>query len=101
MEMTFKSMLDKYVLVSLDEITMYSKSAIDYFGHMRKFFIKCRDFGMSLNPRKCLFSTNRGNLFRHIMSGDGLESDPKRVKPILSLPLPHHKKRIVEFPWQD
>ena len=35
MEMTFKSILENFVLVYLDDITMYSKNAIDHFGHLR------------------------------------------------------------------
>ena len=33
----------------------------------------------------------------HIVSGDGLLIDPKRIKEILSLPLPHHKKGSQSF----
>ncbi len=35
MEMIFKSMLEKFLLVYLDDITMYLKGAIDHFGHLR------------------------------------------------------------------
>ena len=92
MEMAFKPMLEKFVLVYLDEIKMYSKNVVDHFGHLRQVFIKCREFGVSLNPRKCVFTTNKGKILGHIVLGDDLTIDPERVKEILCLPLPHHKK---------
>ena len=87
-------MLEKFVLVYLDDITMYSKNATNRFGHLRQVFIKCREFGVSLNPSKCVFATNKGNLLGHIILGDGLTTGLERVKAILSLPLPNHKKGL-------
>ena len=58
MEMAFKSMLEKFVLVYLDDIIVYSKNMAYHFGHLRKVFIKCREYGVSVNPSKCVFSTN-------------------------------------------
>ena len=52
---------------------------------------------MSLNPSKCVFATNKGKLLGHIVLGDGLTINPKRVKAMLSLPLPHHKKGLESF----
>ena len=65
MEMEFKSMLEKLVLVYLDDIIVYSKKASDHFGHLRQDFIKCREFDMSQNPNKCVFATNRGKFMGH------------------------------------
>ncbi len=49
---------------------------------------------MSLNPKKCVFSTDQGKLLGHIVLRYGLTIDPKRVEAILSLPLPTHKKGL-------
>ena len=56
--MTFKNMLEKFVLVYLDDITLYSKNETNHFGHFKKGFIKCKEYGVLLNPRKCVFATN-------------------------------------------
>ena len=95
MEMAFKPMLEKFVLIYLDDIIV--KNAADYFGHLRQVFIKCRKFGVPLNLSKCVFDTNRGKLLGHIILGDGLTIDPERVKEILALTLPNHKKGLQSF----
>ena len=48
MEMAFKNMIERFVLVYLDDIIVYSKNVEDYFGHLRQVFITCREFGVSL-----------------------------------------------------
>lgn len=35
MEMVFKGMLEIFVLVYLDDITIFSKHAVDHFDHLR------------------------------------------------------------------
>ena len=95
--MAFKRLIDQFVLVYLDDTTMYSKDVDDHFDHLRQVFIRCREFGVSLNPSKCVFDTNQGKLLGHIVAKDGLTIDPKRTKAILGLPLPKHKKGQQSF----
>lgn len=85
--MAFKNMIEKFVLVYLDDIIVYSKSVIDHFDHLRQVFLRCREYGVSLNPSKCVFPTNQGKLLGYIVSKDGLTIDPKRTKAILYLSL--------------
>ena len=44
--------------------------------------LKCRRFGISLNPTKIIFTVNSGKLLGHIISKDGIKIDPKRVNAI-------------------
>jgi hypothetical protein len=44
----------------------------------------------------CFFS-NEGKLLGHIVSKDGIRIDAERVKAILDLPLPSHKKGLQSF----
>ena len=59
----------------LDEIIVYSKNVLDQFGHLKQVFIKCMEYGVSLNLRKYVFVTNQGKLLGHILSRDGLTID--------------------------
>lgn len=97
MEMAFKKLIDKFVLVYLDDIIVYSKNVEDHFNHLRQVFLRCREFGVSLNPAKCVFATSQGKLLGHIVSEDGQTIDPKRTKATLALPLPKHKKGLQSF----
>ena len=97
MEMAFKNMIERFVLVYLEDIIVYSKDVEEYFGHLKQVFIRCREYGVSLNPNKCVFTTNQGKLLGNIVSKDGLTIDLERTKEILALSLPSHKKGLQSF----
>lgn len=94
MKMAFKGVLEKYFLVYLDDINIFSKHTVDYFDHLRQVFDRCKEYGVSLNHKKCVFSTNQGKLLGHIVLRNGLTIDLERVEEIISLPLPTHKKGL-------
>ncbi|KAH9303500.1 hypothetical protein KI387_043862 [Taxus chinensis] len=97
MDMAFKGLINKIVLVYLDDITIFSKNAADHFFHLRKVFQRCRKFRVSLNPKKCIFLAHEGKLLGHIVSKEGLAIDLERVEAIRALPLPSHKKALQSF----
>ena len=97
MDITFMGEKDKFVLIYLDDITVYSSSHHDHFQHLRKVFLKCRKFGISLNPKKSQFSLEEGKLLGHVVSTAGVQIDPERVKAIQALALPRSKKDIQSF----
>ena len=75
MEMAFKNMIERFVLVYLDDITVYSKNVAYHFGHLKQVFIRCREYGVSLKPIKYVFATNQGKLLGYIVSKEGLTID--------------------------
>jgi hypothetical protein len=42
-----------------------------HIDHLREVFERCRLFGISLNPKKCLFVVSEGKLLGHIVSKEG------------------------------
>jgi len=52
MDTTFVGEKDKFVLIYLDDITFFSSSHKDHLQHLKKVFLKCRQFGIPLNPKK-------------------------------------------------
>lgn len=96
-DLAFKSVLAKFVLMFLGDITIYSKCTVDHFDHPEQVCIKCKEYGVSLNPSKWVFATNQGRLLGPIVSKDALAIDPKRVEDTIYLPIPSHKKGIQSF----
>ena len=82
MDIDFAEEKDKFVVVYMDDITVYLISDEDHIKHLEKFFLKCKKYGISLNPRKSNFALEKGKLLGHIISKDGIKIDPKRIKAI-------------------
>ena len=56
MDITFSEEKGRYVVIYLDDITIFSKIDPDHLQHLRKVFLKCRKVGISLNPKNSHFS---------------------------------------------
>jgi hypothetical protein len=97
MDISFIGEKDKFVLIYLDDITIFSSSHELHLQHLRRTFLKCQRYGISLNPKKSNFSLKEGKLLGHIVSADGVKIDPKRVEAIKNLSLPRSKKDIQSF----
>jgi len=97
MDIAFVGEKDKFVLIYLDDITVYSSSDHDHLQHLKKVFLKCRRFGISVNPKKSQFALEEGKLLGHVVSTAGVQIDPERVKAIQALTLPRSKKDIQSF----
>lgn len=92
---------DKFVLIYLDDIIVYSSSHQDHLQHLKKVFLKCRRFGISVNPKKSQFALEEGKSLGHVVSAAGVRIDPERVKAIETMSVPISKKDIQSFLGQS
>ena len=97
MDIAFLEEKDKYIVIYLDDITMFSKTNPDHLQHLRKVFLKCRKFGISLNQKKFDFAMEEGKILVHIISERGIKIDLDRVATIQQIGLPKNKKEIQSF----
>jgi hypothetical protein len=97
MDIAFVEKKDKFVVVYLDDITVFSKSDKEHRCHLRKVFLKCRSFGISLNPKKSLFTMQEGKLLSHIVSAEGVRIDASKVEVIQALSILRSKKEVQSF----
>jgi hypothetical protein len=68
MDIAFVGKRDKFVVIYLDDLTIFSKSDEDHMIHLKQTFEKCHRFGLSLNPKKSHFAMQEGKLLGHIVS---------------------------------
>jgi hypothetical protein len=97
MDITFVGERDKFMVIYLDDLTIFSKSDEDHLIHLKQTFEKCHKFGLSLNPKKSHFAMQEGKLLGHIVSRDGIKIDPKRVEAIDTINIPRNVKEIQSF----
>jgi hypothetical protein len=97
MDIAFIGEKDKFVLIYLDDITVFSSNHELHLHHLKMTFLKCQRYGISLNPKKSNLALKEGKLLGHIVSADGVKIDPKRVEAIKNLSLPRSKKDIQSF----
>jgi hypothetical protein len=93
----FDDLIGKIIHVYLDNLTVYTKNHLDHFGHLRKVFMHCKKFSISLNPSKSIFGVTKGKLLGHIIYDSGISIDLERIIMILNLPAPTSKNEVEAF----
>ena len=56
LDIAFRGLINKSVVVYLDDIIVYSKSQEDHVPHLKAIFERHRRYGISLNPKKIIFA---------------------------------------------
>lgn len=97
MDITFKGLVNKYVVIYLDDITVHSRKRSDHLKDLKQIFQRCLRYGISLNPKKSFFALSEGKLLVFIVSKSGIHIDPDRIKEISEISLPHNKKAMQYF----
>eukprot|EP00253_Pinus_taeda_P025344 PITA_25344 len=97
MDIAFAKEIHDFLFVYLDDLTPFSKSNQEHLKHLRQIFITCRKYGISLNPKKSLFSLEEGKLLGHTISKYGIRIDPERIQAILQIPYPRNIKELQVF----
>jgi hypothetical protein len=97
MDIAFFDEKDKFIVIYLDDITVYFSFDEQHVEHLKKVFQKCRKFDISLNLKKSHFGMEEGKLLGYIISKEGIKIDPSRVDGILKIDTPCSKKEVQYF----
>ncbi|XP_059075135.1 uncharacterized protein LOC131875125 [Cryptomeria japonica] len=97
MDISFGNLRNKIIVIYLDDLTIFSRKRKHHLRDLRKVLMRCREHGVSLNPKKSVFGVTKGKLLRHIVSKEGVKVDPERVKAIQQLNLPSNKNGVRSF----
>jgi hypothetical protein len=97
MNITFNGERDKFVVIYLDDLTIFSNFDAKHLVHLKQTFEKCRKFGLSLNPKKSHFAMKEGKILGHIVLKYGIKVDPKRIEAIDTINITRNKKRNSVF----
>jgi hypothetical protein len=84
----FREYLDKFVIVFLDDILIYSKSEEEHEKHLRMVLQVLREHKLYAKLSKCIFYQKKIHYLGHIISAEGIEVDPEKIEAIRGWPTP-------------
>jgi hypothetical protein len=76
MDGIFMNYLDKFVIVFLDDILIYSKSEEEHEQHLRMVLQILREHQLYAKLNKCSFYHKKNHYLGHIISEEGIAVDP-------------------------
>jgi hypothetical protein len=83
MNSMFMPELDKFVVVFIDDILIYSKSEEEHAQHLRVILQWLQDHQLYAQFSKCAFWLKEVPSLRHIISVEGIAVDPSKVQEVL------------------
>jgi hypothetical protein len=89
--------LDKFVIVFLDDILIYSKSEEEHEHHLRLVLKVLREHQLYAKLSKCSFYQKHIHYLGHIMSEQGIAIDPEKIEAIRGWPTPRNVSNIRSF----
>ncbi|WVZ76016.1 hypothetical protein U9M48_024021 [Paspalum notatum var. saurae] len=84
MNSVFMNELDKFVVVFIDDILVYSKNEEEHEEHLRTVLTRLREHQLYVKFSKCAFWLREVSFLGHILSEKGVAVDPSKVEDVLN-----------------
>jgi hypothetical protein len=84
----FRNYFDKFVIVFLDEILVYSKSEEEHEHHLRLVLQVMREHQLYSKLSKCYFYQKKIHYLGHIISEQSIIVDPEKIEATRGWPTP-------------
>ena len=97
MESCLGEMHLNWCIIYLDNVIIFSSTPEEHITRLRAVLQKLRTAGLKLKPSKCNFFRDRISYLGHIVSKNGVETDPKKIKVIQKWPVPENVYDVRSF----
>jgi hypothetical protein len=87
----------KFVVVYLDDILIFSKTAEEHRSHLRQVLQTLRENQFYANPKKCDFMKEEVSFLGHRLSANGLKVDPEKVRAVADWKVPKDVHGVRSF----
>ncbi len=90
-------LLDGICLVYVDDIICHTSGFDAHLGALRQVFEKLRQAGLTLRVDKCRFFETNVTFLGHIISEEGIRTDPEKVRTVHEWPVPTSQTELRGF----
>src|SRR5664279_3733861 len=97
MNKVFMEFLDKFVVVFIDDILIYSKTEEDHEEHLRLVLEKLREHQLYAKFSKCAFWLKEVGFLGHVLSAGGVSMDPAKIQAVVNWKDPTNQTEVRAF----
>src|SRR6266498_5245825 len=94
MNLVFMKELDKFVVVFIDDILVYSKDEAEHAEHLRIVLSRLREHKLYAKFSKCAFWLKEVAFLGHVLSVEGIAVDPSKARDVLNW---KHPQTVTEI----
>jgi hypothetical protein len=97
MNSVFMTELDKFIVVFIDDILVYSKNEEEHAGHLHVVLQRLREHHLYAKLSKCDFWLKEIKFLGHTISQAGIVVDPDKVQEVMNWKPPTNVRQIRSF----
>ena len=97
MNRIFKTYLDEFVVVFIDDILIYSKDRLEHEHHLRTVLQILRERKLFAKLKKCEFWLDEVVFLGHVINKEGILVDPQKIEAIVNWPTPTNVTEVRSF----
>ncbi|GBL97396.1 Retrovirus-related Pol polyprotein from transposon 297 [Araneus ventricosus] len=97
METVLRGLTSEAFLVYLDDIIIVGRTFEEHLNNIRKVFQRLQKANLKLSPKKCRFFRKEVSYLGHIISADGVKTDPEKTKAVVDWPRPETVHELRSF----
>ena len=97
MNRVFQPYLDRFVIVFIDDILVYSGSSEEHSEHLRIVLQTLRERQLYAKLSKCQFWLDRVAFLGHVISVEGVSVDPKKIEAVVNWKPPKNVSEVRSF----
>ncbi len=97
MEQCMGDLNRREVLVFIDDLIVFSKTLEEHEARLLQVLERLRDYGLKLSPKNCKFFQKSVRYLGHIVSENGVETDPSKIEALKTWPRPRDLKELKSF----
>ena len=83
--------------IYLDDVIIVGKSFEEHLDRIQQVLKRFRDHNLKLSPKKCAFFKDQVKYVGHIVSVDGVRTDPDKLSKIVDWPTPCNIDDVRSF----
>lgn len=97
MQRCLGSMVHDFLLIYLDDVVVFSPDFDSHLHHLEQVFRKLHEHGLKLQPRKCKLFREQVTYLGHVISHEGVATDPQKTAVVSEWPIPQTVKQVRAF----
>ncbi|GBN62197.1 Retrovirus-related Pol polyprotein from transposon 297, partial [Araneus ventricosus] len=97
METVLRGLSSEACLVYLDDIIIVGRTFEEHLNNLRKVFQRLQKANLKLNLKKCRFFQKEVTYLGHVISAEGVKTDPEKIKAVVDWPRPETVHDLRSF----
>lgn len=97
MERCMGDMNLKEALVFIDDLIVFAPTLEEHEQRLMRVLQRLKEFGLKLSVEKCVFFQTSVRYLGHVVSSNGVETDPAKIATLTTWPVPQNLKELRSF----